>query len=217
MAIVRWEPLRDLMTTQREFDRLFREAFSPVLGEGEVSTRTWAPPVDIYENGDNLVLKAELPGINPDDVEIRVEDNTLYLKGERKFEKEVKEQNYHRVERSYGTFTRTFSLPNSVDADKVAANYKDGVLTLTMPKKEEAKPKTIKINVSKQLNGSSVRAGRAAEPLPLSHGGFSAASRAPGQPERPGISGRGFCLRKLSAVSFQLSDSRRRLPHDLEA
>jgi len=146
MAIVRWEPLRDLMTTQREFDRLFREAFSP---EGEVSTRTWAPPVDIYENGDSLVLKAEVPGINPDDVEIRVEDNTLYLKGERKFEKEVKEQNFHRVERSYGTFTRTFSLPNSVDADKVSANYKDGVLTLTMPKKEEAKPKTIKINVSK--------------------------------------------------------------------
>jgi HSP20 family protein len=136
------------MATQREFDRLFREAFSPALAEGEVSTRTWAPPVDIYENGENLVLKAELPGINPDDVEIRVEDNTLYLKGERKFEKEVKEQNYHRVERSYGTFTRTFSLPNSIDSDKVAANYKDGVLTLTMPKKEEAKPKTIKINVS---------------------------------------------------------------------
>ncbi len=149
MAIVRWEPFRDLMATQREFDRLFREAFSPALAEGEVSTRTWAPPVDIYENGENLVLKVELPGINPDDVEIRVEDNTLYLKGERKFEKEVKEQNYHRVERSYGTFTRTFSLPNSIDSDKVAANYKDGVLTLTMPKKEEAKPKTIKINVSK--------------------------------------------------------------------
>jgi HSP20 family protein len=105
--------------------------------------------VDIYETGDTLVLKAELPGVNPDDVEIRVEDNTLYLKGERKFEKEVKEQNYHRVERSYGTFARTFSLPNSIDADKVAAAYKDGVLTLTMPKKEEAKPKTIKINVSK--------------------------------------------------------------------
>jgi HSP20 family protein len=137
------------MATQRELDRLFREAFSPALAEGEVSTRTWAPPVDIYENGENLVLKVELPGINPDDVEIRVEDNTLYLKGERKFEKEVKEQNYHRVERSYGTFTRTFSLPNSIDSDKVAANYKDGVLTLTMPKKEEAKPKTIKINVSK--------------------------------------------------------------------
>ncbi len=149
MAIVRWEPLRNLVAAQSEFDRFLREAFSPVTGEGEVSTRTWAPAVDIYEDGDNLVLKAELPGINPDDVEIRVEDNTLYLKGERKFEKDVKEQNYHRVERSYGTFTRSFSLPNSVDADKVAANYKDGVLTLTMPKKEEAKPKTIKINVNK--------------------------------------------------------------------
>ena len=149
MAIVRWEPFRDLLATPRDFDRLFREAFSPVFGQGELSTRTWAPPVDIYENGDSLVLKAELPGLEPKDVEIRVEDNTLYLKGERKFEKEVKEQNYHRVERSYGTFTRTFSLPNTIDADKVAATYKDGVLTLTMPKKEEAKPKTIKINVSK--------------------------------------------------------------------
>ena len=149
MAIVRWEPLRNLVTAQSEFERFLREAFSPTSAEGEVSTRTWAPPVDIYENGDNLVLKAELPGINPDDVEIRVEDNTLYLKGERKFEKEVKEQNYHRVERSYGTFTRSFSLPNSVDADKVTANFKDGILTLTMPKKEEAKPKTIKISVNK--------------------------------------------------------------------
>jgi HSP20 family protein len=138
-----------MMTAQRDLDRLLRGAFSPSFGEGEVSTRTWAPPVDIYENGDNLVLKAELPGLSPEDVEIRVQDNTLYLKGERKFEKEVEEQSYHRVERSYGTFTRTFSLPNSIDADKVAANYKDGVLTLTMPKKEEAKPKTIKINVSK--------------------------------------------------------------------
>ena len=149
MAIVRWEPYRDLMAAQRDFDRLFREAFSPAMGEGEVSTRTWAPPVDIYENGDNLVLKAELPGINPDDVEVRVEDNILYMKGERKFEKEVKEENYHRVERAYGTFARTFSLPNSIDADKVAASYKDGILTLTLPKKEEAKPKKIKISVSK--------------------------------------------------------------------
>jgi HSP20 family protein len=149
MAIVRFEPFLGPSAAQNQFERFLREAFSPVTNEGEVSTRTWAPPVDIFENGDNLVLKAELPGVNPDDVEIRVEDNTLYLKGERKFEKEVKEQSYHRVERSYGTFTRTFSLPNSIDADKVSANYKDGVLTLTMPKKEEAKPKTIKINVTK--------------------------------------------------------------------
>ena len=149
MAIVRFEPFSGLAAGQSQFDRFLREAFSPALGGGEASTRTWAPPVDIYENGDSLVLKAELPGVNPDEVEIRVEDNTLYLKGNRKFENEVKEQNYHRVERSYGTFTRTFSLPNSVDADKVGASYKDGILTLTMPKKEEAKPKTIKISVSK--------------------------------------------------------------------
>ena len=149
MAIVRFEPFCGPVAAQNQFERFLREAFSPVSAEGEVSTRTWAPPVDIFENGDNLVLKAELPGINPDEVEIRVEDNTLYLKGNRKFEKEVKEQNYHRIERSYGTFTRTFSLPNSIDADKVAASYKDGVLTLNMPKKEEAKPKTIKINVEK--------------------------------------------------------------------
>ena len=149
MAIVRWEPFRDLLATQKEFDRLFREAFTPGFGEGELSTRTWAPPVDIFENENNIVLKAELPGVDPKDVEVRVEDNTLYLKGERKFEKETKEENYHRIERAYGSFARSFSLPSSIDAEKVAADYKDGLLTLTLPKREEAKPKTIKINVSK--------------------------------------------------------------------
>ncbi|HET7099633.1 MAG TPA: Hsp20/alpha crystallin family protein, partial [Terriglobia bacterium] len=118
-------------------------------GQQEVSPRAWVPPADIYETDDSLVLKAELPGINPDEVEIRVEDNTLYLKGERKFEKDVKEENLHRVERSYGTFTRSFALPNTIDADKVKAAYENGILTLTMPKREEAKPRTIKINVSK--------------------------------------------------------------------
>jgi HSP20 family protein len=149
MAIVRWEPFRDLVTTQREFDRLFKEAFTPMFGEGDLSTRTWAPPVDIYENENDIVLKAELPGVDPKDVEVRVEDSTLYLKGERKFEKETKEENYHRVERSYGSFARSFSLPNSINAEKVKADYKDGLLTLTLPKREEAKPKTIRIDVSK--------------------------------------------------------------------
>jgi HSP20 family protein len=149
MAIVRWEPFRDLMTTQREFDRLFKEAFSPFFGEGGLSTRTWAPPVDIYETENDIVLKAELPGIDPKDVEVRVEDSTLYLRGERKFEKEVKDEDYHRVERSYGSFARSFSLPNSINTEKVKAEYKDGLLTLTLPKREEAKPKTIKIDVSK--------------------------------------------------------------------
>jgi HSP20 family protein len=148
MAIVRFEPFRDL-TTQREYVRLLKEAFSPMSSETEVSTRAWAPPVDIYETEDAIVLKAELPGIDPKGVEVRVEDNTLYLKGERNYEKEVKEQNYHRIERSYGSFARSFSLPNSIDAEKVKAEYKDGLLTLTMPKREEAKPKTIKIDVTK--------------------------------------------------------------------
>ena len=148
MPIVRFEPFRDL-TTQREYVRLLKEAFSPMSGETEVSTRSWAPPVDIYETEDAIVLKAELPGIDPKDVEVRVEDNTLYLKGERNYEKEVKEQNYHRIERSYGSFARSFTLPNSISAEKVKAEYKDGLLTLTMPKREEAKPKTIKIDVTK--------------------------------------------------------------------
>ena len=149
MAIVRFEPFRDLLTSQREYVRLLKEAFSPMSGETEVSTRSWAPPVDIYETEDAIVLKAELPGIDPKDVEVRVEDNTLYLKGERNYEKEVNEQNYHRIERSYGSFARSFSLPNSISAEKVKAEYKDGLLTLTMPKREEAKPKTIKNDVTK--------------------------------------------------------------------
>jgi HSP20 family protein len=149
MAIVRWEPFRDLVTTQREFNRLFGETFKGLFGDEELSTRTWAPPVDIFENENSLVLKADVPGVDPRDVEIKVENGMLYLHGERKFEKEVKEENYHRVERSYGSFARSFSLPSSIDAEKVTAEYKDGQLVLTMPKREEAKPKTIKISVSK--------------------------------------------------------------------
>ena len=150
MSIIRWEPFRDLVSTQDRFNQLFNDTFARAFGDQqEVSSRAWIPPADIFETGDSLVLKVELPGINPDDVEIRVEDSTLYLKGERKFEKEVKEENLHRVERSYGTFTRSFALPNTIDADNVNAEYENGILTLTMPKREEAKPRTIKINVSK--------------------------------------------------------------------
>lgn len=150
MSIIRWEPFRDLVSTQDRFNQLFNETFSRAFGDQqEVSPRAWVPPVDIYETGDSVVLKAELPGINPDDVEIRVESGTLYLKGERKFEKEAKDENLRRVERSYGTFTRSFSLPNTVDSEKVNAEYKNGILTLSMPKREEAKPRSIKINVAK--------------------------------------------------------------------
>ena len=150
MPITRWEPFRDLVSTQDRFNQLFNETFARAFGDEQgTSQRAWVPAVDIYETSDGLVLKAELPGINPDDVEIRVEDNTLYLKGERKFEKEAKEESLHRIERSYGTFSRSFALPGTIDADKVKANYENGILTLTMPKREEAKPRTIKINVAK--------------------------------------------------------------------
>jgi HSP20 family protein len=149
MQITRWEPFRDLVSTQERFNQIFNETFARAFGDHEPTSRSWVPAVDIYETDQNLVMKAELPGINPDDVEIRVEDNTLYLKGERKLENEVKEENLHRVERSYGTFTRSFALPSSIDSDKVTAEYKDGILTLTMPKREEAKPRTVKINVLK--------------------------------------------------------------------
>ncbi len=150
MTIVRWEPFRDLVATQDRFNRLFQDTFSRVFGEGgEIAQTGWLPPVDVYETDQNVVMKAELPGVDPKDVEIRAEDGTLYLKGERKFEKEVKNENYHRIERSYGSFARSFALPASVDSEKAVAEYKDGLLTLTLPKKEEAKPKTIKIVASK--------------------------------------------------------------------
>jgi len=149
MSITRWEPFRDLVSTQDRFNQLFNETFARAFGDEQgVSSRAWVPAVDIYETEDSLVLKAELPGISPDDVEIRVEDNTLYLKGERKFAKEVKQESLHRIERSYGTFSRSFALPGTIEADKVKANYENGILTLTMPKREEAKPRTIKINVA---------------------------------------------------------------------
>ncbi len=149
MTIVKWEPFRDLLPTQDRLNRLLNETFGQFFGDEGISSRGWSPAVDIYETDDNLILKAELPGVDPKDVEVRVEDSTLYLKGQRKFEREVKEENYHRVERSYGSFARTFTLPNGIDPDRVKAEYKDGLLTLTMPKREQAKPKTIKIDVSK--------------------------------------------------------------------
>lgn len=160
MAIVRWEPFRDLVSTQDRFNRLFNDTFSHVFGEGgEAGIQTWSPAVDILETGQNLVLKAELPGVDPKDIEVRVEDGTLYLKGQRKFEKDTKEENYHRIERSYGSFTRSFALPRSVNPDQVQANYKDGVLTLTLPKREEAKPKTIKVQVSNEESKSATTRG----------------------------------------------------------
>jgi len=153
MAIVRWEPFRDLMTVQERMNRIFDDAFR---GAGRSQQEdewalggTWAPPVDIYEQDGNLVLKAELPGIDPKDVDVRVENNVLTLTGERKFENEVKREAYHRVERAYGRFSRSFTLPNVVDTASIKAEFKDGLLRVVMPKREEAKPKQISVSVGK--------------------------------------------------------------------
>ncbi len=149
MPIVRWEPFRDLITTQDRMNRLFNETLGRAFGEEGARAGAWIPAVDIYETEQNVTVKAELPGIDPKEVEVTVHEGTLYLKGERKYEKEVKEEHYHHVERAYGSFARSFELPASINEDKVEADFKDGVLTLTMPKREEAKAKKIKISVAK--------------------------------------------------------------------
>jgi HSP20 family protein len=113
--------------------------------ESAPSTTAWNPSVDVFENDNEVIFKAELPGMNAKDIEVKLENNVLMLKGERRFEKETKEENYHRIEREYGTFSRSFALPHAVDGDKVKAEYKDGILKVTLPKKEDTKPKPIKI------------------------------------------------------------------------
>jgi HSP20 family protein len=133
-------------------NRLFDESFRGINRTGSEEDwvgGSWAPAVDIYEQNGNIVLKAELPGVDPKDVDVRVENNILTLRGERKLENEVKRESYHRVERAYGSFTRSFTLPNVVDTEKIKAEYKDGLLRMTLPKKDEAKPKQISINVAK--------------------------------------------------------------------
>jgi HSP20 family protein len=150
MAIVRWEPIRDLMSLQERMNRLFDESFRGTRGNEEdwALGGSWAPAVDIFEKDGNIVLKAELPGIDPKSVDVRVENNVLTLRGERKFEEEVKRDNFHRVERAYGTFTRSFTLPTAVDTGKIKADLKEGVLKVTLPKREEAKPKQIQVEVA---------------------------------------------------------------------
>jgi HSP20 family protein len=141
---------RDLATLQDRMNRLFEQTLPRIRSNQEDSlyAGNWLPAVDIYENDQEIVLKADLPDVNPKDVEVRVEDSTLFLKGERKFENEVKEENFHRIERTYGTFARSFVLPRTVAAEKIAADYKNGVLVIKMPKREESKPKQIKVSVN---------------------------------------------------------------------
>jgi len=145
MAIIRWDPFKDLVTLREKMNRLFEETFTGRGEEKDLISGTWTPSVDIYETENALVLTAEVPGIKGDDIEIKIEDNTLILQGQRKFEKETKEENYHRIERSYGSFYRSFTLPNSVDQDKIQAEHENGILKITMPKKPELKPKKVKV------------------------------------------------------------------------
>jgi HSP20 family protein len=147
MALARWTPAGNLQSFQDEMNRMFNQFFRGGNGEEvDWGVRTWTPPVDIYETNDALVIKAELPGVSKDDVSIEVHQNTLILRGQRKPEAEVKEEHYHRAERAYGTFQRSFVLPAMVDQNKVQATFKDGVLELHLPKSEAAKPRRIAIN-----------------------------------------------------------------------
>ena len=148
MPIMKWRPTRDLSTIREDMNRLFDSFFSELperrrgLLEGE-----WVPSVDVAETDDEIVITVELPGVKQDDVDITVTDDILILKGKKEEEKEIKKENYHRVERSYGSFQRSISLPTGVQADKAKATYNNGVLNVTVPKTEEAKPKQIKIDV----------------------------------------------------------------------
>ncbi len=146
-GLIRWAPQTDLFRSRmsRLFDHAFDEFLSPLSGSEELSSRGWLPPVDIRETDEALTLNAEIPGLTRDDVNITLENNVLTISGERKFEKDAKKDNYHRIERAYGAFSRSFSLPANVRTDQVRAAFQDGVLTVTLPKAEEAKPRRIEI------------------------------------------------------------------------
>ena len=135
------------LTLQDEVNRLFEDNFTRDRS-GHADLATWAPPVDIYETENELVVKAELPDFQDKDIDVRITNNTLTIRGERKFEKDVKEDNYLRIERAYGSFVRSFSLPNTVSSENIRADYRNGVLTLHMAKREESKPKQIKVSVA---------------------------------------------------------------------
>jgi HSP20 family protein len=145
MAITRWDPFRDVIALQNRVNSLLRDFNDGA--EGALTTASFVPAVDIYEDAQKVVLKLEVPGIEEKDLDVRVENHTLTVKGERKFEKEEKEENFHRIERRYGSFYRAFTLPSTVDTEAVQASYNAGVLKLELKKKAEAQPKQIKVNV----------------------------------------------------------------------
>ena len=146
MSVVRYDPFRDLRTLQEEVNRLFSTNLTQGFGGEGLGRGPWNPSVDIYENQDNIVLEAELPGMNRDDFELTVENNVITLRAERQSEKQEDSDNYHRVDRSYGSFTRSFTLPQTVSADTATAEYRNGVLRVTLPKREETKARRIQVS-----------------------------------------------------------------------
>src|SRR5260370_3580243 len=149
-VLTRWEPFREFSTLQDRMTCLFREPYSDSARDKSLTTSSFAPAVDVYEDEHNVTVKIEVPGIDEKDIDVRIENNTLIVHGERKIEKEEKEENYRRVERQYGSFTRTFTLPNTVETENVSATYDKGVLKIKLAKKAEAKPKQIKVNVGSE-------------------------------------------------------------------
>ena len=147
MADTKWEPFRDLLTIQDRMNRLFQEGLGRHMGHEERPAGQWSPPVDILESDDRIVLRADLPGVEQDDIELRVEDGTLILRGQRKSTAEVRPEDLHRSERPHGTFVRSFSLPQNIDLAAIRASQKNGVLEVVMPKKQESKAKAIRIEV----------------------------------------------------------------------
>ena len=145
-SIARFEPFRGLATLQDQVNRIFNDTVTK--GDIGSALTAWAPSVDIYETPNELVVKADLPDVAEKDIDVRVENNLLTIGGERKFSKEVSEENYLRVERTYGSFSRSFSLPNTVNPEAIKAEYKNGVLTLNLPKREESKPRQVKVNIT---------------------------------------------------------------------
>jgi HSP20 family protein len=166
MAITRFDPFRELTTLQDRMNRLFQDSMaspgSAISRSGEESLMggSFIPSVDVYEDDNSIILKMEVPGVDQKDIDVRVENNLLTVQGERKFEKEEKEENFQRIERRYGRFSRSFTLPNSVDSEHVQADYENGVLKIKLTKRAEAKPKQIKVNIggSKQIGESKTRA-----------------------------------------------------------
>ena len=145
MTITRYDPFRDLRNLQEEVNRLFTGNVGRTFDDEGIARGSWSPSVDIYENKEQIVLEAELPGMNREDFDLTVENNVITLRGERRFEKKEDTDNYHRVERAYGSFTRSFTLPNTVSGDGAAADYRNGVLRVTLPKREETKARRIEI------------------------------------------------------------------------